>query len=58
MKKQVFDELLTSIRQGGAVLKGKKAPARKFHPESPDVAAIRSHIGHGSCISPRAMEWI
>jgi putative transcriptional regulator len=45
MKKEVFDELLTSIEQGSRILRGKKAPSRSFRIENPNVSAIRRHLG-------------
>lgn len=45
MKKDTFDELLTSLEQGGKILRGTKEPSRRFHPDDPDVAAIRRHLG-------------
>ena len=45
MKKETFDELLTSIEQGGAVLRGRKSPSREFHVDNPNVSAIRRHLG-------------
>jgi putative transcriptional regulator len=45
VKKNTFDELLTSIKQGGKILRGKKAPGRTFHLDDPDVSAIRRHLG-------------
>jgi putative transcriptional regulator len=45
MKKKIFDELLTSIEQGGTILRGKKAPSRTFRVDNPDVSAIRRHLG-------------
>jgi putative transcriptional regulator len=45
LKKSTFDELLTSLKQGGKILRGKKAPGRTFHPDDPDVSAIRRHLG-------------
>ncbi len=44
MKKETFDELLTSIEQGGAVLRGKKVPSRSFRIDNPDVLKIRRHL--------------
>ena len=45
-----FNELLESVRQGGAMLRGEVPPGRTFHfPERadgvPDVAAIREQLG-------------
>ena len=45
MKKETFDELMSSIEQGGAILKGKKMPSRRFKIEDPDVPEIRRHLG-------------
>ena len=45
MKKETFDELMTSIEQGGAILRGKKAPSRSFRIDDPNVSAIRRHLG-------------
>jgi putative transcriptional regulator len=45
MKKETFEELMTSIEQGGAILKGKKMPSRRFKIEDPDVPEIRRHLG-------------
>jgi len=45
MKKETFDELMASIEQGGAIVKGKKAPSRRFVIENPDVPSIRRHLG-------------
>jgi putative transcriptional regulator len=45
MKKETFDELVTSIEQGGSILKGKKSPRRTFRIDNPNVSAIRQHLG-------------
>jgi putative transcriptional regulator len=45
MKKEVFDELLTSIEQGGSIMHGKKAPSRAFRIDNPNVSEIRRHLG-------------
>ncbi|MDP2883939.1 MAG: NadS family protein [Ignavibacteria bacterium] len=45
MKKGTFDELLTSIKQAGTIVRGKKAPSRAFRIDDPDVSAIRQHLG-------------
>jgi hypothetical protein len=37
MKKELFDELLESVREGGAILRGEREPARRFTFEEPDV---------------------
>jgi len=41
MKKQIFEELLESVRQGGNILKGKAKGSRIFRLDDPDVRAIR-----------------
>jgi putative transcriptional regulator len=45
MKKETFDELLTSVEQGGTILRSKKAPNRSFRIDNPNVLAIRRHLG-------------
>jgi|SRR6516164_6215548 putative transcriptional regulator len=41
MKKQMFEELLGSVREGGAVLRGQKEPSRRIVVGSSRVRAIR-----------------
>lgn len=41
MKDKEFAELLESVRQGGAILRGEAAPCRAFEIEAPDVRKIR-----------------
>ena len=43
MKDELFNELVTSVREGGRILRGKAKPARKFVIETPDVKKIRSN---------------
>lgn len=45
MKKELFAELLVSVRQGGAILKGKRRPSRSFRLAEPDVRRIREQYG-------------
>ena len=49
MKDELFDELLESVREGGAILRGESEASRTFEfPEKdgvPDVAAIRDRFG-------------
>ena len=45
MNEQLFDELLESVREGGAILRGEKKPSRSFEFEEPDVVAIRKDYG-------------
>jgi len=37
MEKEVFDELLESMREGGAILRGEREPSRRFIIEEPEV---------------------
>jgi putative transcriptional regulator len=49
MNEELFNDLLESVRQGGAILRAEAAPSRSFEfPERdgvPDVAAIRAQFG-------------
>ena len=45
MRKVLFEELLESVRQGGAILRGDKKPSRVFEFAEPDVRAIREQYG-------------
>jgi len=41
MKKELFEELLESVRQGGEILRGERAPSRSLLFEEPDVRGLR-----------------
>ena len=41
MKSKSFDELIGSIREGGAILRGEKAPTRRFVVEAKSIRSIR-----------------
>jgi putative transcriptional regulator len=41
MKQRMFDQLLKSVKDGGAILRGEDKPARRFVVGSPAVKAIR-----------------
>ena len=48
MKDELFQELLESVRQGAAILKGDLAPGRTFAASEldvPDVAEVRKQLG-------------
>jgi putative transcriptional regulator len=45
VKDELFDELVESIREAGAVHRGEKPPARVFKVEKPDTKAIRNEMG-------------
>lgn len=42
MKDEMFQELVDSVREGGAILRGESTPAREFVVEVPDVKHIRA----------------
>ncbi|MBI5652975.1 MAG: helix-turn-helix domain-containing protein [Chloroflexi bacterium] len=42
MKAELFKELVASVREGGAILRGEIAPARKFIVDKTDVRRIRA----------------
>lgn len=44
MSKNAFDELLESIREGGAILRGERPASRSFDFQEPDVKAIRESV--------------
>ena len=41
MKPKMFEELLGSVREGGAILRGQKKPSRRFEIGSSRIRAIR-----------------
>jgi putative transcriptional regulator len=45
MKKELFQELVESIKQGGAIMRGEMPPSRVFTYDPPDVQAIRQQYG-------------
>ena len=45
MNDETFNELLHSVREGGAILRGEAEAARAFTIDEPDVAAIRASFG-------------
>ena len=45
MKKELFGELLESVRQGGAILRGERKPSRRREIVAPDVRSIRRRYG-------------
>lgn len=48
MNEALFQELMESVREGAAILRGEKEPSREFHfPEErvPDVADLRRRFG-------------
>ena len=45
MKDELFSELVESLREGGAILRGEKGATRETRVEDPDVATIREGYG-------------
>ncbi|HWK88804.1 MAG TPA: NadS family protein [Longimicrobium sp.] len=45
MRDDMFGELLESVRQGGAILRGEAAPSRVFSHDEVDVKAVRQELG-------------
>lgn len=45
MKEELFAELLESVRQGGAILRGQMKASRVFRFRDPDVRAVREGYG-------------
>lgn len=43
MNESLFDELVESIKEGGAILRGEQKPSRGFLIEEPDVKGIREN---------------
>jgi putative transcriptional regulator len=41
MKDEMFDELLASVREGGAIQRGETAPSRAFEVDVPSVKGLR-----------------
>ena len=41
MKPKMFEELLESVREGGAILRGKRKPSLRFEIRSSGIRAIR-----------------
>ncbi len=41
MNDELFAELLASIKEGGAILRGEKEPSRTFRLDPPDIKHIR-----------------
>ncbi len=43
MKDELFEELVSSVREGGAILRGEKRPARAFTVKGPDLRRLRAN---------------
>jgi putative transcriptional regulator len=63
MKDELFQQLDTSLREGGEILRGEKKPARNTTLQSPDAKAVRAKLGLSQIqfatligISPRTLQ--
>jgi len=45
MNDDLFQELLKSVREGGAILRGEAEPSREFTISDPDVSELRAEYG-------------
>jgi len=45
MNDDLFQELLQSVREGGAILRGETEPSREFRISDPDVSELRAEYG-------------
>jgi putative transcriptional regulator len=45
MRKELFQELLESVREGGAILRGQRKASRTFDYAEQDVRALRERYG-------------
>jgi putative transcriptional regulator len=43
MKDELFDELVASVREGGAILRGEAKPSRAFVVDGPNIKRIRTN---------------
>jgi putative transcriptional regulator len=42
MKEELFTELVASVKEGGAILRGEAAPSRAFTVDGPNVKRLRA----------------
>lgn len=45
MRDELFDELVKSVKEGGAILRGERPAAAEAVFETPDVSAVRHEYG-------------
>jgi len=45
MKENLFNALIDSIKQGGAIIRGEMQPSRRYEFDQPDVRLIRKKYG-------------
>ncbi len=51
MRKELFDELVESVKQGGAIMRGEAKPSRKFHYPSARTPLRRTRKQFAICIN-------
>lgn len=63
MEDELFQQLAASLKEGGAILRGKKKPARSATLQAPDAKAVREKLGLSQVqfaaligISPRTLQ--
>ena len=63
MENNLFDDLVSSIKEAGAIKRGEQAASRTFKVELPDVKAVREKTGLSQTefalrlhISPRTLQ--
>jgi putative transcriptional regulator len=44
MKEDLFDQLVASVREGGAILRGQTTPSRSFVMDGPSVRQLRAQF--------------
>ena len=44
MKDELFNDLVTSVREAGAIMRGEMKPSRVFKVENPDAKQIRKQM--------------
>jgi len=45
VKDELFQELVESVKEGGAIVRGERSASREADSRGPDVAAIRGEYG-------------
>jgi DNA-binding transcriptional regulator YiaG len=45
MEKELFDDLLQSLKEASAISKGKHSASRRFDMTNPDVKRVREQVG-------------
>jgi putative transcriptional regulator len=44
LKEELFAELVASVKEGGAILRGEREPSRSFHLDPVDIKRIREEF--------------